>query len=538
MVAWPPKNNSNNSRAKVASQGDIGRYLTVPGGYGRHIRLNASGLEKNLDFNEGDTVTATWAAFWIVEIWVHEDKKNEPIRPGAKGTYLYYNEYGWGSYFSEYDINVGQIVPSGQELYGPRPGFEPGASGGGGKNPYANVGPATTATSIYTNPVSIYKVPTLSSPGSSSFGVAVGGYIGLVTNIDAYGVTVTASLGKTSSETIQNIKTALRAALLKKGHSNEDIKNLLASYAYKAPAGNAANSNPPVTGGDRGKRGGGGGGGKNSYVYIPYGTVEKPSVQSIVTVRLGRSYETPRTLSPLPGGNEDTYPQMIQYLANQPVRSAEDLNRGIPRNIDTKATSNFSSLKFVFPYIPSDVQYSSLSSVWTEIPRGYNYPLLDWSAFQRMKVSFSLIIASTRKEPGGAIVPDGITTSVDEQLNILRMMFQTKQPITIYNMDSLLTNTNDALVKKPTQFVMTDLTIEGIRRQETPPQHVTTAQVNITLLEIIVEEARILNIEPPSFDEIVPKRTTTTNVPTGPDLWSPTFQKSIEDTIVLPTGTP
>ena len=521
MVAWPPKNNSNNSRAQVSpNQGGVGAHYHHPS-YGELVRLNASGLEENIDFNAGDTPDGTHAAFWVVEIWVTVDKKNQALRPTAKGVYQYWTEYGWGSYFSPYDIASSKLTaiqsPDITEA--------------------KNAAALSRTDLTYTNPV-----PTLSKPGLQSglTGEEARLLAGRVV-VDAYGVSVSAPLGKTPAETIQNIKTALRPALLKKGYSFEDVKNLLARYTYKAPAGNAANSNPPVTGGGgggRGGRGGGGGGGKNSYVYIPYGTVEKPSVQSIVTVRLGRSYETPRTLSPLPGGNEDTYPQMIQYLANQPVRSAEDLNRGIPRNIDTKATSNFSSLKFVFPYIPGDVQYSSLSSVWTEIPRGYNYPFLDWSAFQRMKVSFSLIIASTRKEPGGAIVPDGITISVDEQLNLLRMMFQTKQPITIYNMDSLLTNTNDALAKKPTQFVMTDLTIEGIRRQETPPQHITTAQVNITLLEIVVEEARIINIEPPSFDEIVPKRTTTTNVPTGPDLWSPTLDKPVNDTLVLPTGTP
>ena len=105
-------------------------------------------------------------------------------------------------------------------------------------------------------------------------------------------------------------------------------------------------------------------------------------------------------------------------------------------------------------------------------------------------------------------------------------------------MDSLLTNTNDSLSKKPTQFVMTDLTIEAIRRQKTPPQRITTAQVNITLLEIIVESSTIFNIKRPSFDEIVPNIPTNTTTPSGPDLWSPTLQPPVGNTIVLPTGTP
>ena len=317
---------------------------------------------------------------------------------------------------------------------------------------------------------------------------------------------------------------------MKKGHTRADVDAFLASYVYKAPTGNSSNSNPPRTGPGRGPGGG-------SSKTVSYGIVSKPIVSQLVTVRLGRSYETPRLLPPLSTGAEDTKPQMIQYLANQPVRSAKDLKNGIPESSTTKTSSNFSSLKFVFPYIPSDVQYSSLSSVWTEIPRGYNYPFLDWSSFQRMKVSFSLIVASTRLEPGSVLVPDGMDASVDEQLNVLRLMFQTKQPITIYNMDSLLTNTNDSLSKKPTQFVMTDLTIEAIRRQKTPPQRITTAQVNITLLEIIVESSTIFNIKRPSFDEIVPNIPTNTTTPNGPDLWSPTLQPPVGNTIVLPTGT-
>jgi hypothetical protein len=534
MAAWPPNVGKEGSRSNYPSQGAIGKNLHIKN-WGRYVRLNASGLEKNFDFKPDNTVTSNWTAYYVTEIWVDEDKKNEPIDfSNPNGKYLYWSpDYGWGTYLTSFALVSGSGKTN-QEIWGARPGFVPSnktkieygdVATPAGVNPFA-VGAA------YSNPV-----PTLNSPGSSSFGVAIGGHVGVVTNVDYGGVHVTAPLGKTPAETIQNIKNALRPALLKKGFNTKEINDLLGSYTYKAPVGNVANSNPPVTGSPP-RRGGGGGGSDGKNGYIAYGIVEKPVVSKIVTVRLGRSYETPKALSPLSTGDEDTKPQMIQYVANQPVRSAEDLNNGLPLDYKADPSSNFSSLKFVFPYIPSDVQYSSLSSVWTEIPRGYNYPFLDWSSFQRMKVSFSLIVASTRLEPGGAIVPDGMDTSVDEKLNVLRLMFQTKQPITIYNMDSLLTNTNDELSLQPTQFVMTDLTIEAIRRQKEPPQRITTAQVNITLLEIIVESTSILNISRPRFDEIVPGIPTNSTTPNGPDLWSPTLQKSVKDSIVLPTGTP
>jgi len=528
--SWPPKDNGDNSRSPYPSQGPVGSHRNS-GLFGILVRLNATGLVKNPEFKSGDKVTATHTAFKTHEIWTEESFQYKPLNSPNRGNYHYYSPYRqfWTTTDGEYAVVANNPGPSPHMVPPPLEVVNVDVTGG---SVGSGLGPTPTTVNPFVVGAAYYNpVPTLNSPGSFSYGVTTGTYGAIVTNIDAFGVTVTAALGKTPAETIQNIKNALRAALLKKGHTQADVDAFLASYVYKAPTGNPSNSNPPGTG----PRGGPGGG---SSKTVSYGIVSKPIVSQLVTVRLGRSYETPRLLPPLSTGAEDTKPQMIQYLANQPVRSAEDLNNGIPESSTTETSSNFSSLKFVFPYIPSDVQYSSLSSVWTEIPRGYNYPFLDWSSFQRMKVSFSLIVASTRLEPGGVLVPDGMDASVDEQLNVLRLMFQTKQPITIYNMDSLLTNTNDSLSKKPTQFVMTDLTIEAIRRQKTPPQRITTAQVNITLLEIIVESSTIFNIKRPSFDEIVPNIPTNTTTPSGPDLWSPTLQVAVGNTIVLPTGTP
>jgi hypothetical protein len=233
---------------------------------------------------------------------------------------------------------------------------------------------------------------------------------------------------------------------------------------------------------------------------------------------------------------------MIQYLAGRPVRSQSDLDVGtLVNELSTDFLGNkevaYSTLKFVFPYIPNDIQYSSLSSSWTEIQRGNSYPFLDWMAFQRMKVSFSFLIAGKRldnKGTGSAVlVPDGMDASIDDELTILRLMFQSKQPITMYNMDSLLTNAPTALADRPTQFLMTDLTIEAVRRRGTAPLEITTAQVNMTLLETIVEEAGIINIARPKFDEITPTTTTTTTTNNRPDLLSNIATRPVTNSLVV-----
>jgi len=255
------------------------------------------------------------------------------------------------------------------------------------------------------------------------------------------------------------------------------------------------------------------GGNKNSEKGVSFGITPTPEVNKKVIVRFGRSYRLPEQIDK----TQDARPMMIQWITNSPIRTATDFKNGKSireedRIVWDEATGRLvkwatqeATLKYVFPYIPTDIQYTSLGAQWTEVPRTKNVPYVDFQGFQRMKVSFSFIISSTRVEPGNAVVPDGLYTSVDEQITLLRKMYQSKQPVTIYNMDSMLSNSVDRLNNNPVQFVIADLGIEAVRRQEGSPSHITTAQCSITLNEIIVENAVLIRLSPPTFDEFIPR---------------------------------
>jgi len=326
------------------------------------------------------------------------------------------------------------------------------------------------------------------------------------------------------------IRAAIAKALKDKGFSisyiNQFFRDNPKAEIKTLPTGfgsNAATTNANTTRGG----GGGRGGNKSSKNVVDFGITPKPSVESKVIVRFGSSYTTPKALE-----NTDTRPQMIQYVTNSPVRTATDFQNGKSireedRIIFDEATGRLirwstqqATLKYVFPYIPTDIQYSSLGAQWTEVPRAKNIPFVDFQGFQRMKVSFSFLIAATRQD-GETTVPDGLFVSVDEQITLLRKMYQSKQPVTIYNMDGLLSNSAARLNNNPVQFVIADLAIEAIRRQGTNPSHITTAQCSITLNEIIVENAVLINIRPPTFDELVPTSGKSGPVtPQRPDLWT------------------
>jgi hypothetical protein len=335
-----------------------------------------------------------------------------------------------------------------------------------------------------------------------------------------------------------DIRRAIAKAMKDKGFSRKEISEFLKNN--QQPRLITLPNDFGKNGGSGPRGSGGSGGNKNSDKFVNFGITPTPEVNKKVIVRFGRSYTLPQAVV------GDSRPMMIQWITNSPIRTAADFQNGRSvreedRIIFDQATNQLkrwstqqATLKYIFPYVPTDIQYSSLGAQWTEVPRTKYVPYVDFQGFQRMKVSFSFIISSTRVEPGGTEVPDGLFTSVDEQITLLRKMYQSKQPVTIYNMDSLLSNPVDRLNNNPVQFVIADLGIEAVRRQGTSPSHITTAQCSITLNEILVENAVLIRITEPKFDEFIPRRPgkgSPGTTASRPELWS-TYLPQPQSTLI------
>lgn len=182
-------------------------------------------------------------------------------------------------------------------------------------------------------------------------------------------------------------------------------------------------------------------------------------------------------------------PQMVQRYTNDKGENVDDI--------------------FTFRYVPQGIKYSGLAAEWTEIPRAEDIPFFDWARWQLMKVSFSFIIANDRTEAGGRVVPDGLESSVDSQIEKLRQMAQRKNPVMLFNFDDMLSfqlRRSAANRTSPNmEFVINDLSITATRRTTdasdgTPstPSQIAVAQVEITLTEIPVEVVGIVAL--PSID--------------------------------------
>ena len=246
---------------------------------------------------------------------------------------------------------------------------------------------------------------------------------------------------------------------------------------------------PDPTGG--GPTGGGPPKDKNGPAEQP--TLPAPVVK--IVTRMPRGYAGR-------GAAASARPQMVQRYTK-------------PAEGDAKAV-NLDDV-FTFRYIPQGIKYSGLGSEWTEIPRAEDIPFVDWARWQLMKVSFSFVIANDRTETGGRVVPDGLESSVDSQIEQLRRMAQRKNPVMLFNFDDMLSfqlRRGAANRTSPNmEFVINDLSITATRRTTDPtdgtpttPSQIAVAQVEITLTEIPVEVVGIVALPPIQSPFIPPSK--------------------------------
>jgi hypothetical protein len=252
----------------------------------------------------------------------------------------------------------------------------------------------------------------------------------------------------------------------------------------------------PASGGSAsGSRGGGSGGGSGSGVSRPNTFIAPTPAVTRVVVRAPFGYSRPPDRAP------DQRPQIIQNYTEY-VRSP-----GFSGGYREVSGQDI----FVFPYVPNNISYSGLGSQWTEIDRQGNYPLVEWTKWDLMRVEMEFLLAEERTESGGAIVPDGIFNSVQGRLNTLRRMSQRRAAVSVFNLDDLfrVQIKRAAETGKAMQFVIADLTVNASRRSlNSVSKEITAATVKLTLQEIPIEAVTIVRMSPPKMtDPTLPKKT-------------------------------
>ena len=160
---------------------------------------------------------------------------------------------------------------------------------------------------------------------------------------------------------------------------------------------------------------------------------------------------------------------------------------------------------FVFPFTPNNVNYSGLGINWTEIERTGGYPIVDWTSFQLLKISFNFDIVSMAQENQAGF---GLYYSCEDQIQELREMAQAPYPVTFLNMDKFM---QDELrwpslnTGRGIEFVIQEFSVTAVQRTPTNPtalkfnpvaNQISRASCTMTLQEIPIEKVDIVQMPP------------------------------------------
>ena len=145
-----------------------------------------------------------------------------------------------------------------------------------------------------------------------------------------------------------------------------------------------------------------------------------------------------------------------------------------PTLVQFKSENEYRTFEFPFP--PANLQYTNLTPEWVEINRPGYVPLTGLAKYNLMRIQFEFLLAAPF---------DGIKYSVEEELNLLRRMANSIEPVYFSGMDSL-TNTPITLpgasrTSTGMFFRITDFTITSMRRNQS--NQITAAQCSMALQE-------------------------------------------------------
>lgn len=169
-----------------------------------------------------------------------------------------------------------------------------------------------------------------------------------------------------------------------------------------------------------------------------------------------------------------------------------------------RASYRQSGYEYVFPFPPIDIQYSGISGQWVDIARPGRTPIVDYAGAQLLQVSFKFLVARPW---------DGLEYSVDRDLETLRYICSSRNTVTFYGFDGMLTKP----FQQPGQatrrrggffFHVIDFSVNSLRRNER--NEITAAECTIT-----VQENNNPNISYVSFPSITYPSSTTTPIKTS-----------------------
>jgi len=316
----------------------------------------------------------------------------------------------------------------------------------------------------------------------------------------------------------QRFASAVIDALKEKGISSDDIRQFGQEYiqaAIRAINGSPGSGSTNIAGGSSG----------SSRGIIPPSNIP----------------ETPVNLPPiefstrLPSGGR---------LVNIEAMSKRDPSTIKPqiRQAFINNVGETEEESFYFDYIPATVSYTLGGSTWNEIPRTLDSPLMEWTSQTLTRVQMSFLIAGDRLEQafgGTRSVPDGLEIDVEERIRQIRRIASRPSPVFIYGLDDIF-NIHLHFAQssgEPCAWAVADLAITAKRRTGGCPSLISVAQVNISFIQMPIENAYTMRLPKLELQPTTPTAGSSTGsrTPIRPDLWTEYLAKPLPNSLLIQT---
>ena len=255
------------------------------------------------------------------------------------------------------------------------------------------------------------------------------------------------------------------------------------SNAYTSSSGSGGSGNSGAKNNKNGKNN------KNNKTGKNTDTKEASTQSETIKITVTRGLAGYRT-GVRSTGNTSSRPTLIQTYEG--IKSSKQIN-GTPIR------------SFEFPFVPSQVVYSGLGINWTEIERTGSYPIVDWTSFQLLKISFSFDIVSMAQANTAGF---GLYYSCEDQITELREMAQSPYPVTFLNMDKFMQDEirwPSLNTGRGVEFVIQEFSVTAVQRTQanpaalkdsTVPNRISRASCTMTLQEIPIEQVDIVQMPP------------------------------------------
>lgn len=194
----------------------------------------------------------------------------------------------------------------------------------------------------------------------------------------------------------------------------------------------------------------------------------------------------------------------LNLTPKREVSNIRGLEGSLRMFLHSTGNSDDYDMEFHFPFPSSQIQFSDLSSTYTEIQRPKLIPIVEFSGHKLMKFQMEFLLSH---------IGNGITIPVDEHIAFLRRMATSKQGISFAEGNNMLMSPLSykgiSAVSSPMYYI-TDMSVNA-QRMTSDNKGIAAATVSMSFTEARNPVIQVIQMPKIKYTATTPKKKKTVN---------------------------